>query len=147
MDHASPSAPVIVGIDGSTAALRAALWAIDEAVSRDTPIRLVHVAPASGHDLDEALADAKDVLHKAWTEVEANGKPVKIAHGRTNRRRGGTPARRAGLGTLTPHRPCECAVPAPVHLSTERGARNSARRHSSMTGYTLPIDGHLIDYI
>jgi nucleotide-binding universal stress UspA family protein len=78
MDHSSPSSPVIVGIDGSTAALRAALWAVDEAVSRDTPLRLVHVVPASGHDLDEALADARDVLHKAWTEVEATGKPVKI---------------------------------------------------------------------
>ena len=49
----------IVGIDGSKAALRAALWAVDEAVSRDTPLRLVHVAPASGHGLDEALAEAK----------------------------------------------------------------------------------------
>jgi nucleotide-binding universal stress UspA family protein len=78
MDQSSPSSPVIVGIDGSTAALRAALWAVDEAVSRDTPLRLVHVVPASGHDLDEALADARDVLHKAWTEVEATGKPVKI---------------------------------------------------------------------
>ena len=73
MDQSSPSSPVIVGIDGSTAALRAALWAVDEAVSRDTPLRLVHVVPASGHDLDEALADARDVLHKAWTEVEATG--------------------------------------------------------------------------
>jgi hypothetical protein len=73
MDHSSPSAPVIVGIDGSTAALRAALWAVDEAVSRDTPLRLVHVVPASGHGLDEALADGRDVLHKAWTEVEATG--------------------------------------------------------------------------
>jgi nucleotide-binding universal stress UspA family protein len=78
MDHSSPSAPVVVGIDGSTASLRAALWAVDEAVSRDTPLRLVHVMPASGHGLDEALADARDVLHKAWTEVEATGKPVKI---------------------------------------------------------------------
>ena len=78
MDHTSPSAPVVVGVDGSKAALRAALWAVDEAVSRDTPLRLVHVAPASGHGLDEALAEARDVLHRAWTEVEATGKPVKI---------------------------------------------------------------------
>jgi nucleotide-binding universal stress UspA family protein len=78
MDHSSPSAPVIVGIDGSTAALRAALWAVDEAVSRDTSLRLVHVVPASTHDLDEALAEGRDVLHKAWTEVEATEKLVKI---------------------------------------------------------------------
>jgi nucleotide-binding universal stress UspA family protein len=78
MDHSSPSAPVIVGIDGSTAALRAALWAVDEAVSRDTPLRLVHVVPASVHDPDDAFADAQHILHKAWTEVEATGKPAKI---------------------------------------------------------------------
>ena len=38
----------------------------------------MHVVPASVHDLDDAFADAQDVLHKAWTEVEATGKPVKI---------------------------------------------------------------------
>ena len=36
----SPS--VVVGIDGSRAALDAALWAVDEAVSRDIPLRLVY---------------------------------------------------------------------------------------------------------
>ena len=33
--------PVVVGIDGSKAAIRAALWAVDEAASRDTPLRLL----------------------------------------------------------------------------------------------------------
>ena len=37
------SAPsVVVGIDGSRTALDAALWAVDEAVSRDIPLRLVY---------------------------------------------------------------------------------------------------------
>jgi nucleotide-binding universal stress UspA family protein len=36
----SPS--VVVGIDGSRAAGNAALWAVDEAVSRDIPLRLVY---------------------------------------------------------------------------------------------------------
>ena len=35
--------PVVVGVDGSKAAINAALWAIDEAVSRDVPLRLIHV--------------------------------------------------------------------------------------------------------
>jgi len=33
---------IVVGIDGSKAAIRAALWAIDEAVSRDIPLRLLY---------------------------------------------------------------------------------------------------------
>ena len=34
---------VVVGVDGSRTALHAALWAIDEAVARDVPLRLVYV--------------------------------------------------------------------------------------------------------
>jgi nucleotide-binding universal stress UspA family protein len=41
MDAAASTLPVIVGIDGSKAAVRAALWAAGEAVSRDVPIRLL----------------------------------------------------------------------------------------------------------
>jgi nucleotide-binding universal stress UspA family protein len=37
------SAPVVVGVDGSDAAIDAAIWAIDEAISRDVPLRIVHV--------------------------------------------------------------------------------------------------------
>jgi Universal stress protein family len=37
--------PVVVGIDGSQAAIRAAEWAIDEAVSQEVPLRLVAVIP------------------------------------------------------------------------------------------------------
>ena len=33
---------VVVGIDGSRSAVDAALWAVDEAVSRDIPLRLVY---------------------------------------------------------------------------------------------------------
>ena len=38
---------VVVGIDGSQAALDAATWAVAEAVSRGVPLRLVHVSPAT----------------------------------------------------------------------------------------------------
>ena len=37
------SAPVVAGVDGSDAAINAANWAIDEAISRDVPHRIVHV--------------------------------------------------------------------------------------------------------
>jgi nucleotide-binding universal stress UspA family protein len=35
--------PIIVGIDGSQAAIAAALWGIDEAISRAVPLRLISV--------------------------------------------------------------------------------------------------------
>lgn len=73
------SAPVAVGIDGSKSALRAALWAADEAISRDTSLRLVHVIDAGrDEDSDDALASARHVLHAAWEAVSATGKPVKL---------------------------------------------------------------------
>jgi len=43
---------VVVGIDGSRAAVRAALWAVDAAVSRDIPLRLVVRHPPGRHGRD-----------------------------------------------------------------------------------------------
>ena len=37
------AAPIVSGIDGSKAAIRAVIWAPDEAVTGDTNLRLVHV--------------------------------------------------------------------------------------------------------
>ena len=42
MTNAANNRPVVVGIDGSQAAVSAALWAVDEAVNREAPLRLVH---------------------------------------------------------------------------------------------------------
>jgi nucleotide-binding universal stress UspA family protein len=78
------SAPVVVGIDGSDAALNAAKWAIDEAISRDVPLRLVHVTHIEGDPV--APGDAfrlefqygETALRTATAVVEATGKPVKI---------------------------------------------------------------------
>ena len=36
---------VVVGVNGSRAAVNAAVWAIDEALSRQLPLRLVYVIP------------------------------------------------------------------------------------------------------
>ena len=41
-DFPSSSPAVVVGIDGSRTAVDAALWAVDEVVSRDIPLRLVY---------------------------------------------------------------------------------------------------------
>jgi nucleotide-binding universal stress UspA family protein len=84
MNRAFPPASIVVGVDGSKAAVRAAVWAVDEAVSRDIPLRLVHVItpdPDAGvhpGGLDRAYARAEHVAHEAWKVVEATGKPVKI---------------------------------------------------------------------
>ena len=50
--HTQPT--VVIGVDGSAAALRAALWAVDEAASRDIPLRLVHALDGEDLDPDDA---------------------------------------------------------------------------------------------
>lgn len=82
-DHQSPPC-VVVGIDGSRPALDAALWAIDEAVSRDIPLRLVYAIDpdeATGSDNQAAahdLATAEIAVRHAFIAVESTDKPVKI---------------------------------------------------------------------
>ena len=74
------SAPVVVGVDGSDAAIDAK-WAIDEAISRDVPLRIVHVThiegqPAAPDDhfrLDVQYAESS--LRAAAAAVEATGNP------------------------------------------------------------------------
>jgi nucleotide-binding universal stress UspA family protein len=82
LGHWSPS--VVVGIDGSRSAHAAALWAVDEAVSRDIPLRLVYAVDPddpSGSDPPDAARDpgaAEIALRYAFTSVESTDKPVKI---------------------------------------------------------------------
>lgn len=42
MPESARTQSIVAGIDGSKAAIRAALWAVDEAVSRGVPLRLLH---------------------------------------------------------------------------------------------------------
>jgi nucleotide-binding universal stress UspA family protein len=73
------SAPVMVGIDGSTASVRAAVWAADEAAVRDTVLDLIYVVdPAQGHDLDDAMAAGRQALHRAWEAVAKSDTHVKV---------------------------------------------------------------------
>ncbi len=65
---AAPS--VVVGVDGSRAAERAARWALDEAVGRDLPLRLM--AAAEHGD----TAAAQTALRTAAAAVEATGVAV-----------------------------------------------------------------------
>jgi nucleotide-binding universal stress UspA family protein len=80
-----PAPPaVVVGVDGSRAAIGAALWAVDEALSRDIPLRLVYALdPGEDNDVhpDDAarrLATAEIAVRYAVMAVESTDKPVKI---------------------------------------------------------------------
>lgn len=73
--------PVIVGIDGSQAAIRAAQWVIDEAISRCVPLRLIAVTKSTHPSADDYYRDvhfAEASLRAAQAGVEATGRPVKI---------------------------------------------------------------------
>lgn len=75
---------VVVGIDGSAAAVHAAVWAIDEATSRDMPLRLIYVTdreeatPARTDEVSLGLERAETALRAAHAAVEATGKQVKV---------------------------------------------------------------------
>ena len=80
MDHSSPSGPVIVGIDGSPASLRAARWAAAEASSWGVPLHLAHAwsvpvvewpvpgGPTYG-DAGQFRAASQEVLQQAATAL------------------------------------------------------------------------------
>ncbi|HET9892757.1 MAG TPA: universal stress protein [Mycobacterium sp.] len=77
------SAPaILVGVDGSRAAMHAVVWAIDEAVSRDIPLRLVYVIDPhdawGARDGGSRLATARAALADAHRAVDAVGTPVKV---------------------------------------------------------------------
>lgn len=73
-----------MGIDGSNAAIHTALWAVDEAISRDIPLRLLAaVDPGDEHKPDanaaaRRLASAEIAIRYAVTAIESTEKPVKI---------------------------------------------------------------------
>jgi nucleotide-binding universal stress UspA family protein len=76
--------PVVVGIDGSDAAIGAAEWAAKEAVHYGVPLRLVYViqitddpvAAADAYPAEENCAE--NSLRAARSAVEATGLPVDI---------------------------------------------------------------------
>jgi nucleotide-binding universal stress UspA family protein len=69
MEPSRFTAPIVVGIDGSQAAIRAALWAADEALSRDVPLRLVHVIDVDD-EVDRDLDGDPAVVAGDWPETE-----------------------------------------------------------------------------
>ena len=69
---------VVVGIDGSHAAIDAARWAVDEATDRDVPLRLVYVIDEKSSDMSIKLQYAESALRAATRAVQATAKPVGI---------------------------------------------------------------------
>lgn len=72
---------VVVGIDGSRAAMQAAKWAVDEAVDREVPLHLLYAVESASNDPDDAagaVATAERAVHSVFTTIESMGKPVKI---------------------------------------------------------------------
>ncbi|GFG79181.1 universal stress protein [Mycobacterium paragordonae] len=74
---------IIVGIDGSEAAINAARWAVPEACALDVPLRLVYAvtppppdAPPGETDLDTEYGET--ALRAACAAAHATGQPVKI---------------------------------------------------------------------
>jgi nucleotide-binding universal stress UspA family protein len=83
MNHPQSAQRIVVGIDGSDAAIDAAKWAVTEAVSRNIPLRLVHAvserhgdAAADDESLDVEYAETS--LRAADAALQAMGEPVKI---------------------------------------------------------------------
>lgn len=70
MGKAGSPGSVVVGVDGSRAAIAAAKWAVVEAVSRNVPLRLVHVAAEP--------AGPSDALRDASAAIAATGQPVTV---------------------------------------------------------------------
>ena len=81
MNDNHTASAVVVGIDGSSTAIHAAQWAIDEAISRSVPLRLVYVTKPkhpSADDYYEDIHHGEASLRAAQAAVEATGKPVKV---------------------------------------------------------------------
>jgi nucleotide-binding universal stress UspA family protein len=76
--------PVVVGVDGSSSAIRATRWAAAEAVQRKVPLRIVSVYqwPVTGYP--EAMIAAHglhDALKKRSTEIVAEAREAALAIG------------------------------------------------------------------
>jgi len=84
MDKESSLRPVVVAVDGSSAAINAAQWAAKEAVHHDVPLRIVHVTQHLGMSAGAEALDgveqqyAENCLREACMAVNAMRLPVAI---------------------------------------------------------------------
>ncbi|CAN5884859.1 universal stress protein [soil metagenome] len=81
-DRPIPSPAVVVGVDGSHRAVDAALWAVEEAISRDIPLRLLYaIEPRPSLSAEQAardLANAEIAVRQVFMAVESLELPIKV---------------------------------------------------------------------
>ncbi|MFJ5811960.1 universal stress protein [Streptomyces sp. NPDC093093] len=71
---------VVVGVDGSEPARRAALWASDEAARRRRPLHIVYGSDIDGRVLDLSAEDAERVRAKARELLDGTAAAVQDRH-------------------------------------------------------------------
>jgi nucleotide-binding universal stress UspA family protein len=79
---------IVVGVDGSESGARAVSWALDEAVLRGLPVRLVHVMPRWAFEMPEtgrhaavgrwAREEASDLLTRTWEDARRQKPSVEV---------------------------------------------------------------------
>lgn len=77
----SSSPRVVVGIDGSRAAMQAAIWALDEGIDRDSPLWLLYAIDSTSSDPNDTAAEvaaAENIVRSTITTIESLGKPGKL---------------------------------------------------------------------
>lgn len=65
--------PAVVAVDGSRHSVHAAVWAAEEAIDRDTWLRMVYVEPGA----DAESADARAAFDSALDAIEAAGRKIR----------------------------------------------------------------------
>lgn len=109
MTESDSPLPIVAAIDGSDTAIHAALWAVDEAITRNVPLRLVSITKSSHPSAEDYYADmhhAEDSIRAAKDAVEATGRPVKIETAILS----GPPAFLLGEESRTAHMVCVGSV-------------------------------------
>lgn len=85
MSPTNRARPIVVGTDGSMASMNATDWAIDEAIGRAAPLRLVQVVAVeveSGAPYDDdhvAMQYAETALHTARLAIQTDCRPVEFS--------------------------------------------------------------------
>ncbi|CAN5792729.1 hypothetical protein BH09ACT7_BH09ACT7_39090 [soil metagenome] len=70
--------PIVVGIDGSDAAIRATQWAAGEAVRREVPLRLVHIIEPGSEAVRLETEYAEISLRTACTAAKFANRQVRV---------------------------------------------------------------------
>jgi nucleotide-binding universal stress UspA family protein len=78
MNEPKARPPIVVGIDGSDAAIRAARWAVDAAVSRNLPLRLIYVIEPGSEAVRLEVEYAGIALREARGAVTTSGQHVEV---------------------------------------------------------------------